>query len=212
MPASRSRPRALIVGASALALLAIAAGGTFAASNPPTLYACFDTSGNVRMSASALCQLPGGGRLVSFNTIGPVGPTGPIGPAGPTGMTGPVGPAGYPTAPAAPVSIASGVSGWDGADRVIFGPASSSTRLAITGVVFTNQDPGAVKYFEMYANDCDGGRRVDLLSPLVPQAGNFTVSLPTPQVVGDPVGSWCLHLKTVVTGALANYTVVGYLP
>ena len=97
MPASRPRLRALAIGVSAFALVAVAAGGTFAASNPATLYACYDAYGNVRMSDTAQCKLPGGGRLVNWSTAGvpgPTGPQGPTGPTGPTGATGPTGPAG----------------------------------------------------------------------------------------------------------------------
>ena len=94
MPAFHPRIRALVVGASAIALVAIGVGGTVAASNPPTVYACFDVNGNVRMSSSNLCQLPGGGRLVTINAAGVAGPTGATGPQGPTGATGPSGPTG----------------------------------------------------------------------------------------------------------------------
>ena len=100
MPSFRPRIRALAVGAGAFALVAVAAGGTFAASNPATLYACYDAYGNVRMGDTAQCKLPGGGRLVSWGSVGPTGATGPagptgaIGPTGPTGPTGPQGPAG----------------------------------------------------------------------------------------------------------------------
>jgi hypothetical protein len=103
MSAFRPRLRAAIVGASVFALAAVAAGGTFAASNPATLYACYDVYGNVRMSDIAQCKLPGGGRLVSFNTVGP---TGPAGPTGATGATGPTGPAGGPTGPTGPTGPA----------------------------------------------------------------------------------------------------------
>ena len=100
MTASRSRFRALAVGASAFALVVVAAGGTVAASNPATLYACYDVYGNVRMTDIPQCKLPTGGRLVSWGTAqipgpaGPQGPTGATGAAGPTGPTGPTGPAG----------------------------------------------------------------------------------------------------------------------
>ena len=92
MPAFRHRIRALAVGIGAFALVAVAAGGTFAASNPATLYACYDAYGNVRMGDTAQCKLPGGGRLVTWSTVGVAGPTGPMGPTGPTGPTGPAGP------------------------------------------------------------------------------------------------------------------------
>jgi hypothetical protein len=97
MPTIRPRVRALVAGVSVFALAAVAAGGTFAASNPATLYACYDAYGNVRMGDTAQCKLPGGGRLVNWSTAGipgPTGPTGPIGPTGPTGPTGASGPVG----------------------------------------------------------------------------------------------------------------------
>ena len=94
MPAFHPRTRALAVGVSAIALVAIGVGGTVAASNPPTLYACYDVNGNVRMSDSAICKLPGGGRLASWGTTGVPGPTGPVGATGPIGATGVAGPTG----------------------------------------------------------------------------------------------------------------------
>jgi hypothetical protein len=96
MPAFRPRLRAAVVGISVFALAAVAAGGTFAASNPATLYACYDVYGNVRMGDTAQCKLPGG-RLVYWSTAGvpgPMGPTGATGPAGPTGLTGATGASG----------------------------------------------------------------------------------------------------------------------
>jgi hypothetical protein len=92
-----SRLRPLVVGAAAIALVAVAAGGTFAASNPATLYACYDAAGNVRMTDVGTCKLPGGGRLVSWpaaGATGPMGAPGPMGVVGPTGATGSVGPTG----------------------------------------------------------------------------------------------------------------------
>jgi hypothetical protein len=101
MATFRPRLRAIAVGVAAFALVAVAAGGTFAASNPATLYACYDVYGNVRMSEIAQCKLPTGGRLVHWSTVGVPGPTGPAGATGATGPTGPTGPAG-----------ASGVRAW----------------------------------------------------------------------------------------------------
>jgi hypothetical protein len=95
---STTRIRPLIVGAAAIALVAVAAGGTFAASNPATLYACYDASGNVRMADTATCKLTGGGRLVSWPAAGAAGP---MGTTGPTGATGPSGPSGQPGVPGA---------------------------------------------------------------------------------------------------------------
>jgi hypothetical protein len=91
MPAFHPRIRALGIGAAAIALLAVGVGGTFAASNPATLYACYDVYGNVRMSDTAQCKLPGGGRLAYWSTAGVPGPTGPTGPTGATGSTGATG-------------------------------------------------------------------------------------------------------------------------
>jgi hypothetical protein len=107
---STTRLRPLVVGAAAIALVAVAAGGTLAASNPTTLYACYDINGNVRMSDTATCRLPAGGRLVSWPTVGPTGAqgatgamgvTGPVGVAGSTGATGATGASG-PDGPAGP--------------------------------------------------------------------------------------------------------------
>ncbi len=89
MHASRIGLRTLAVGTAAFALVAVAAGGTLAAStNPPTLYACYNTSGQVAMSDLNTCKLTGGGRLVSWSTVPQPGPTGP---QGATGATGPKG-------------------------------------------------------------------------------------------------------------------------
>jgi hypothetical protein len=110
MPAFHPRVRALVVGASALALVAVGVGGTVAASNPPTVYACFNTSGAVSMSASNTCLLPGGGRLATINASGVAGPAGATGVAGPTGATGVAGPTGTTgptgaTGPQGPASL-----------------------------------------------------------------------------------------------------------
>ncbi len=94
MSRSILRVRALAVGVGVFVVAAAAAGGTLAASNPATLYACYDAYGNVRLADIAQCKLPGGGRLVSWSTAGVPGPTGAAGPAGSTGPTGPTGPAG----------------------------------------------------------------------------------------------------------------------
>jgi hypothetical protein len=94
MPAFHPRIRATAIAISVLALVGVGAGSTFAGSNPATLYACFDNYGNVRLSDKAMCQLAGGGRLVSFNTAGVPGPTGLTGATGPSGPTGPTGPSG----------------------------------------------------------------------------------------------------------------------
>ncbi len=123
-----SRLRMLAVGASAFILVAVGAGGALAASNPTTLYACYDVYGNVRMSDVNTCRLPTGGRLVPINVAGipgptgPTGPTGPQGATGPRGATGPQGPAGDP-GPTGPT----GPTGPAGADAV--GGANAQTVL-----------------------------------------------------------------------------------
>ena len=134
MPAFRPRVRALAVGISAFTLVAVAAGGTFAASNPATLYACYDVYGNVRMGDTAQCKLPGGGRLVSWGSVGPTGPTGAqgptgaTGPAGPTGAQGPTGPTGPPgpTGPAAPLARHTGTLAY-GQQFVVPGSGQDNT-------------------------------------------------------------------------------------
>ena len=118
MPSFHPRVRALVVGVAAVALVAVGVGGTVAASNPTTLYACFDVYGNVRMSASAICLLPGGGRLMSINVAGIQGATGATGPAGATGATGAAGPAG-----------ATGATGLAGAT----GPTGATGSTGLTG-------------------------------------------------------------------------------
>jgi hypothetical protein len=94
MPTFFLRIRTLAVGASVLALLVVAAGSVLAGGNPPTLYACYDVNGNVRMSDKNMCQLSGGGRLVYWSTAGVPGPGGATGPTGPQGATGAQGAAG----------------------------------------------------------------------------------------------------------------------
>jgi hypothetical protein len=106
MPAYRPPFRALAVGLAAFALVSVAAGGTLAAStNPPTLYACFNTSGQVAMATVPQCKLAGGGQLAYWGTQGVPGPTGPQGATGATGSAGPTGPTG-PGGPRAWASVA----------------------------------------------------------------------------------------------------------
>lgn len=108
-----------MVGAASVALVAIAAGGTLAASNPTILYACFDAYGNVRMADIPQCKLPTGGRLVSWGggSQGPTGPSGGPGAPGPQGATGLAGPTG-----------ATGLPGPDGGTGPV-GPAGRSWPL-----------------------------------------------------------------------------------
>ena len=60
--------RRVTVVIAAVAILGLGAGGALAASNPPTLYACFDVYGNVRITDINTCKLSTGGRLVAINT------------------------------------------------------------------------------------------------------------------------------------------------
>jgi hypothetical protein len=104
--------RRVSVVIAAVAILGLGTGGALAASNPPTLYACYDVSGNVRIADVNTCKLPAGGRLVPINAAGIAGPTGPAGPGGSTGSTGATGATG---------STGSGLKAWAyvKADRTI---------------------------------------------------------------------------------------------
>ncbi len=133
MRALRPRLRAGIVGVAAFALIAVAAGGTVAASNPPTLYACFDAYGNVRMTDVNMCKLPGGGRLVSWSTVSVPGPTGPQGPQGIPGPAGPTGPRG------AAGADGSGISG-DFGTVAVGGEASLASGADFTVVLQCTAD------------------------------------------------------------------------
>ncbi len=101
--------RRMAVVAGAATVLALGAGSALAASAAPTLYACFDVYGNVRITDVNTCRLPAGGRLVPINAAGVPGPAGPAGVAGPTGAAGPAGATGDmgPTGPTGP-----GYKGW----------------------------------------------------------------------------------------------------
>ena len=153
MSTFRPRIRALLVGAAAIALVTIGAGGTLAASTTPTVYACFNVNGQVTMATVPQCKLSGGGQLVQINAAGVPGPTGPpgaqgiAGPAGPTGpkgdagsagALGPTGPTGA-TGPTGPQGLlgATGATGPAGSTGVA-GPAGPTGPRGYTG------DAGAV--------------------------------------------------------------------
>ena len=126
MPASRIGARSLAVGVAAFALVAVTSGGTLAAStNPPTLYACFNTSGQVAMATVPQCKLAGGGQLAYWGTAGVPGPTGPQGATGAIGSTGPIGPIG----PGGPIAFAH----IDGGGNVTFGSGVASVDHGATG-------------------------------------------------------------------------------
>jgi hypothetical protein len=95
---------------------------------------------------------------------------------------------------------------------VVFGPALTSTRLAITSVVFANQDlqAGAV---EVYVDDCAGNGHATKLFAFTPATGTFTASFPTPLMVAviAPGATWCLNVDAFPkNGALEMFTIVGY--
>jgi len=129
MRAFRPRIRALVVGAAAIALVTIGAGGTLAASTTPTLYACFNANGQVAMATIPQCKLSGGGQLAQINAAGVPGPTGPQGATGQTGPTGATGLAG----PSGPTGLtgATGPTGLTGATGPT-GPAGSATGFGTT--------------------------------------------------------------------------------
>ena len=160
MHASRVGLRTLAVGAAVFALVAVAAGGTLAAStNPPTLYACYNAYGQVAMGDVNTCKLTGGGRLVSWGTVpqpGPTGAQGPTGPQGATGVSGPTGPG--------------GVSLYEVRDVVTINPgggASPSARCNagdhVTGGGFS---PGTVTY----------DMQVSLSAPLINLVGWYVIA------------------------------------
>jgi hypothetical protein len=109
MTGVRPRIRALLVGAAAIALVTIGAGGTLAASTTPVVYACFNVNGQVTMATVPQCKVSGGGQLVQINAAGVPGPTGPQGATGvqgPIGATGPTGSTGAgPTGPTGPTGV-----------------------------------------------------------------------------------------------------------
>lgn len=111
MPASHLRIRVSLVGVASFALVATAAGAAVAGSNPPALYACFNSYGAVSMATVPQCKLTGGGQLVGFNTVGATGPAGPTGAQGPIGPTGPTGATGD-TGPAGPTGVAGAAHAW----------------------------------------------------------------------------------------------------
>ena len=172
MPALDPRIRALLVGAAAIALVTIGAGGTLAASTTPVVYACFNVNGQVTMATVPQCKLSGGGQLVPINAAGVPGPTGPTGAtgiqgpigdtgiAGPTGATGPTGPAG-----STGVTGSTGLTGPTGATGSTGptgptgaqGPGTLATHITqVYGDIWV--DPDDLSGLELYCNS--GGRIV----------------------------------------------------
>jgi hypothetical protein len=94
-----------------------------------------------------------------------------------------------------------------------FGPAPVSTRLAITSVILAAASPSGM-FFEVYADDCDGGSKVVYLYPLVPTVSSLALSFPSPLIVGmngTGLALWCLTVSNYHTGALTSSTIVGYV-
>ena len=128
------RLRALAIGATAVALVAVAGGGALAASDSAVLYACYDAAGNVRMADIPQCKLPAGGRMASWGVAGPAGPAGPQGPVGPMGATGLAGATG-----------ATGTAGQVGAAGPVgpTGPVGSTGATGLAGVTGDRGPAGA---------------------------------------------------------------------
>ena len=124
--------RAAATAVAGFVVVVVAAGGTFAASNPATLYACYDVYGNVRMGDTPQCRLPGG-RLVYWNTAPVPGPTGP---KGATGPTGPVGISGYEVVHTTPWKPGDGFS-----DVLYFDAPCPPGKLALGGGGFAVSNP-----------------------------------------------------------------------
>ena len=197
MPALQPRVRALAVGAGVVSLVAVAAGGTIAGSNPATLYACFDAYGNVRMSDVAQCKLPGGGRLVYWGTTPVPGPTGPTGAAGATGATGPTGSTG-------PAGV-SGVRAWAkvrGDGHIIGRSNILGSVRADTGVYCVFPSPSAVP---------DPGTSavvvtVNSVGPAVPLV--FTQSDGCPGLSGNGTEVWLYAAWDTDTKVDAQFSIV----
>jgi hypothetical protein len=177
MPSFHPRIRVLGVGLAALALLAVGVGGTVAASNPPTLYACFDVYGNVRMSASNICLLPGGGRLVSWGSAGSPGPIGATGVTGLTGLTGPTGAVGPIGAPG-PIG-ATGVTGLTG----LTGPTGAVGPIGAPGPLGATGPTGATGAAMASSAVTVSGQ------DLLPNLPGFTVTVFSPPCPGGMVAT-----------------------
>jgi hypothetical protein len=181
--------RRVAVVAGVVAILGLGAGGALAASNPPTLYACFDVYGNVRITDINTCKLSTGGRLVAINAAGVAGPTGPMGATGATGPIGSTGPTGPGLKAWAYVKADRTILSGSGIDIVTaFGPAYC---LVVPGYV-ANEPVivSAVASFGQPANqavrldqDCytfgQPGPMVQTYGPGgVPEPHDFTVMIP----------------------------------
>lgn len=93
------------------------------------------------------------------------------------------------------------------------GPAPVSTRLAITSIILAAVDPHGM-FFEVYADDCNGGSKVVYLYPFVPALSSLALSFPSPLIVsmnGTGLALWCLTVSNFPTGASTSSTIVGYV-
>jgi hypothetical protein len=95
----------------------------------------------------------------------------------------------------------------------VFGPAPSTTRLAIASTIHSSQLNLAAD--TIYIDDCSGGSTVTLLLAYVPSSSSTpftsTMALPTPLVAGSN-GTWCLEDGVFYDGlALQDVTFVGYV-
>ncbi len=182
-----TRLRGAAAGLSVVTLLTLAAGSTVAASNPTTLYACFDPYGNVRMGDTAQCKLPGGGRLVWWTTTQVPGPTGPAGAPGAPGAPGTAGPTG-PTGAAGP----GGVRAW------AYGDADGSVRRSTGNVGGTHQ----VLAYCVQLVGIDPTTIVALVTPKKPLNWGYgvNVSVPDPGETGCLIGGIQVKLFDTNTG------------
>src|SRR5581483_2092052 len=130
-----------------------------------------------------------------------------VGVTSPVSLTAGAKVAAVPTIPQQPYVFHSD----SGAAVRVFGPAPPSMRVALTTVIFANQDPGAPWFMTVFSDDCAGNNKVQYLEPLVPAISTFVASFPSPLVIGG-TGTWCLNVLTPTNGAIYPYTLVGFVP
>jgi hypothetical protein len=207
MPAFHPRIRAVMVAVAAIALLAVAVGGTVASSNPATVYACYDVYGNVRMGDAAVCKLPGGGRLVSWATTGVPGPTGTTGPQGATGPAGPTGPAGAGTSASVLTFVGFGASTTVFTDsRVIVSLRCGATTGVVPGVEVQNTGTTPVTF------GFAGGNLPTTILQVAPGTseiyGTVSTTPPVEAWVADDTGGFSTTFiaSRTVTGCTLVYT------
>jgi len=192
MSGFQPRLRALIVGVSALALVAIGVGGTVAASNPPTLYACFNTSGAVAMSTSAQCKLAGGGQLATINAAGVAGSQGVAGPTGATGVAGPAGATG--------VAGLTGPTGATGAgvttNRVVYQSGQ--------GGAFYNDNAGTFLVLGCSGVGAPVGSQVPFFEVSAGTFADYSGSVGTVQLAGGGTTAYAMTPPQTITFTIDN--------